>query len=315
MKHRVLLPLLVIAALAGCNDAPSGLHGYVEGEYVYIAPTTSGLLATLSVRRGDRVAKGQPLFALDQTTLTAAVIAAQADAAQAAATLADLSKGKRPDEIAVIAHQKDQAQTKLDNARREFERAKVLLADHTMSQAEYDQHKADRDGFQQNVDELSEDLAVAGLPARSDQIAAAQAALDSAKQKLIQAQRQKDESIAAAPTTAMVEDTYFNPGEFIPAGKPVVSLLPPENVKVRFFVSQASLPSFPLGRRVTISCDGCGKTFIAAVSYISTQAEYTPPVIYSTESRQKLVFLIEATPDHPDPMLRPGLPIDIALAP
>ncbi len=117
----------------------------------------------------------------------------------------------------------------------------------------------------------------------------------------------------ASPVTGSVQQIYYRPGEVVPAGRPVVSLLPPGNIKVRFFVPETVLPKIALGDAVTIRCDGCKADVTAKVSFISRTSEFTPPVIYSLEERSKLVFLIEARTDTPAD-LRVGQPVDVRLA-
>ena len=111
----------------------------------------------------------------------------------------------------------------------------------------------------------------------------------------------------------MVDDVYFRIGEFAAAGNPIVSILPPENVKIRFFVNEKTVPQITYNQRVWVSCDGCAKALPAKVSYISPSAEYTPPVIYSTESRDKLVFMVEATFEHTADVLPVGLPVSVRI--
>jgi HlyD family secretion protein len=134
-----------------------------------------------------------------------------------------------------------------------------------------------------------------------------------AKASLAAAQVRLDRRSLAARVEGSVETVYFRPGELVPAGRPVVSILPPGLVKIRFFVSEPDLPRFRMGTRVTVTCDGC-KPIPATVSFISSSAEYTPPVIYSLDERAKLVFLLEAKPDDPQ-TIRPGQPVTVGLAP
>ena len=257
MKYLILLLLMIFAV--GCNPDVKTFNGYVEGEYVYIATTTSGLLQTLSVSRGQPVKRGDDLFALDQTNLQAVLASAESGVTEAKATLS--------------------------NASLEYDRARLLVTAQAVSQSEYEAKKAAFDS--------------------------SRAALQGAIQKVVQAKKQLVESAPKAPNDGRIEDTYYRAGEYIAAGAPVVSLLPPENVRVRFFVPQALLPSFPLEGAVTIHCDGCDKPVKAKINFIASQGEYTPPVIYSVGSRDKLVFRVEAIPETFTPALRPGLPVDI----
>jgi len=142
----------------------------------------------------------------------------------------------------------------------------------------------------------------------------AEAALRTAQARVNSSQTRLDRRKVASPVTGSVEQIYFRIGEMVPAGKPVAALLPPGNLKVRFFVGEATLPQIKLGETVKIQCDGCAGDLTAKVSFIARSSEFTPPVIYSQEERGKLVFLIEARPQRPE-MLRVGQPVSVALAP
>ena len=140
----------------------------------------------------------------------------------------------------------------------------------------------------------------------------AEAALRQAKANLDWSQTRLGRRNAYSPSDSTVEQIYYRPGETVPAGRPVVALLPPGNLKIRFFAPQAILPEIKYGQSVEISCDGCEKGLTAKVSFIARSAEFTPPVIYSLEERAKLVFLIEARPDHPE-KFRVGQPVTVTL--
>lgn len=140
----------------------------------------------------------------------------------------------------------------------------------------------------------------------------AEAALRQAKANLDWSQTRLMRRNAYSPGDGTVEQVYYRPGETVPAGRPVVAILPPGNLKLRFFAPQAILPTIKYGDIVDVSCDGCEKGLTAKVSFIARSAEYTPPVIYSQEERAKLVFLIEARPEQPD-KFRVGQPVTVTL--
>jgi len=140
----------------------------------------------------------------------------------------------------------------------------------------------------------------------------AEAALRQAKANLEWSQTRLGRRNAYSPSEATVEQIYYRPGETVPAGRPVVALLPPGNLKFRFFAPQAILPEIGFGQTVGVSCDGCEKGLTAKVSFIARSAEFTPPVIYSLDERAKLVFLIEARPEQPD-KFRVGQPVTVTL--
>ena len=312
-KLKFLLAALLLLPLCACNDDDNRINGYVEGEFLRIAPTTGGVLQDLSVQRGDAVKPGQALFAVDLTALTTQRDADKAQLDQAQSKWADLTKGQRPEEIEVITQQRAQAAADLENAREQYERSSGLAEKTATSLAQRDLDKAAFERAQARVAELEADLKVAVLGGREDQIAAAKAAVDAAAQKVTGDEKLLREAAPTAPAGGKIEDTFYRVGEFVQPGQPVVSLLPPENVKIRFFVPQRVLPNLKPGSKISVTCDGCKQPVTATVSFLSNQAEFTPPIIYSVESREKLVFLVEAKPDAFDPALRPGLPVDIAL--
>jgi HlyD family secretion protein len=141
----------------------------------------------------------------------------------------------------------------------------------------------------------------------------AEAALRTAQARLNSAETKLARRKMASPVTGTVQQVYFRPGEMVPAGRPIVALLPPGNLKVRFYVPESVLPQLAYGDVVKVGCDGCGADLTAHVSFIASAAEFTPPVIYSRDERSKLVFLVEALPEKPQEF-RVGQPIEVALA-
>jgi HlyD family secretion protein len=170
--------------------------------------------------------------------------------------------------------------TAVTNAQQNFDRAKELLKSATGTQKTYED---------------------------------AEAALRQANANLAWAETRVARRNAYSPADGTIQQVYYRPGETVPAGRPVIALLPPGNLKIRFFAAQGDLPAIQFGDSVTVTCDGCEKGLTAKVSFISRSAEYTPPVIYSLEERSKLVFLIEARPDQPD-KFRVGQPVSVTLA-
>jgi HlyD family secretion protein len=171
-----------------------------------------------------------------------------------------------------------------------------------------------RDRDRAQLDSINAEIEVARLPGRDDQIRAAQAAVTAAQAAVAQADWKLGQKAGAAPSGASVVDTLYRPGEMVPAGLPVVKLLPPGNVKLRFFVPEEQVAQVAVGQAVSIACDGCGAPVPAHVTFISPQAEFTPPVIYSREQRSRLVFLVEARPDERAETLRIGQPVDVTRA-
>jgi HlyD family secretion protein len=140
----------------------------------------------------------------------------------------------------------------------------------------------------------------------------AEAALRTAQARLNSAQTRLTRRKVFSPVTGSVQQIYYRGGELVPAGKPILALLPPGNLKVRFFVNEATLPKLQFGDSVTVSCDGCDGDIAAKITFISRASEFTPPVIYSMDERSKLVFLIEARPQERPERLRVGQPVSVA---
>ena len=308
--------LALAALLAGCSDgAQAPLTGYAEGEFVYVASPYAGTLDKLAVARGQQVAAGDSLFVLDHRAEQAAVDAAQARHRAVEAKLANLVEGRRAAELDVIRAQAESAATALRLSRTQLDQNTRLHADGFISKARLDEVQAAYDRDVARVAETAAQLRV-GMQSlgRRPEVESARAEIEAAAAELVQARVRLDQKTGVAPAAGLVQDTYFRVGESVPAGSPVASLLPPQNVKVKFFVPEVKVGALRIGQDVAIACDGCGAPIAARVSYVSAQAEYTPPVIYSRESRAKLVFLVAARPAAADAArLRPGQPVEVAL--
>lgn len=303
-------------ALAACSRPPdSGWSGYVEGDYVYLSSPVGGTLQTLSVRRGQVVDAGAPLFKLESDSETAAREEAAARLAGARAQAANTTKGRRPDEIAVTEAQLRQAQAAAQRAATELVRQQQLVAQGFISQSRLDDARTAAAEANQRVAELNAALRVAKLPSREDERAAASASAEAAQQVLRQSDWRTRQKQQSAPAKAQVADTFFRVGEFVPPGQPVLSLLPPASTRARFFVPESEVASLAVGQGVVLSCDGCGTPISARIDFIATQPEYTPPIIYSNSQRSRLVFMVEARPQGDDgARLKPGQPLDVRRA-
>lgn len=306
----------LIAALAGCSGQPRDFYsGYAEADYVRLASPIGGTLAKVYLKRGDKVARDAPAFVLEQESERAAREEALSRVERAQALLANLKKGKRPDEIAAIQAQLSQAQAALQLATAELVRQQQLLAAKFISPARVDEARTAVAQNQGRVRELQAQLRVAQLGARSDEIKAAEQDLSTAQAQLVQANWKLEQKTQKAPVAADVVDVLYREGELVPAGSPVVSLLPPQNIKARFFVPEAALGALRLGQDVLLNCDGCGAPIPAKIAFIAREAEYTSPLIYSKENRATLVFMVEARPAAADAArLHPGQPLEIRMA-
>jgi len=312
-----LSALAACCLLAGCGRSQrDAVQGYVEGEYVYVASPLAGALERLPVQRGGQVKAGDPLFTLECGSESAARDQAAKRLDEARANAGDARKGKRPPEIAAIGAQLNQARAALVLSEKELARQTRLFHSGVSSAQELDKARSAHDQDQQHVSQLEADLRTAGLGSRSDQIDAADANARALEATLAKADWDLSQKHQEAPRAGLVFDTLYREGEWVPAGRPVVALLPPENIKVRAFVPEGRIGSIRAGERVRVAVDGVGEPYIGKVGFISPQAEYTPPVIYSRESRGKLVFMVEAIFDPTTAAkLHPGQPVDVFFGP
>lgn len=318
MRPARLVAALALVLSACGKPPPAGFQGYAEGEYVLVAAPAAGLLVKRWVNRGDEVAPGAPLFALEQENEKAARREAEQRVRNAEARLANIAAGRRKPEIDAIRAQEAQAAAARELSTRQLKQQEELYAKNYISAANLDAARANFARDIARVEELEAQSRLARMAiGRDKEIAAAQADVDAARAVLAQVDwRLAQRAIAfqaGGAAKALVHDTLYSEGEWVAAGSPVVSLLPPGNVKLRFFVPEAALGGLRIGQPVRAACDGCAAPIPAKITYISRQAEYTPPVLYSRDQRSKLVFLVEARPDPVDAAkLRPGQPLDVA---
>jgi HlyD family secretion protein len=300
-------------AISGCQEASApAANGYAEGEYVYVAAPEGGWVTKVLVVRGAQVKVGDALFTLDAEAQAAQRDQAAAQVAQAQSQLSNARKGRRPDEIAAIEASLMQAKANLTLADNDLKRAAELKQRGFVSQSVLDAKRALHDASAQQVKQIESNLALARKGARSDELAAAQANLDGAKAALARAEYGLSQRRVLSKVAGRVEDTLRRAGEFVQPGGAVVQLLPPGNIKVRFFVPEAARSKLSVGREIGIGCDGCAKDMRARITFIASDAEFTPPIIYSVGSREKLVWMVEAVPTN-DARLSPGQPIDVIL--
>jgi HlyD family secretion protein len=320
--NRMRVALIAVIALAGLAgvawwlqqpaDAP-GWQGYVDADYVTIGPTQSGLLTTLSARRGDTIAKGAKLFDQDDTDDRAARDQAAASLAQAKATLVNLQTASRETEIAQAEASLADLRAARDRIAQDLARNMRLMHAGATPKQTVEQGQQDLASATAKVTgaeaKLAEDRSPTG---RQYEITAQQAVVRQQEAMLTAAEWRLDQRHVVAPAGGRIADTMAEPGEMLNAGTPVVSLLPPENIFVRFFVPETDLARIHIGQKVTIGCDSCTKDLAAHVSFIAPQPEYTPPVIFSEDTRSKLVWLIEARPAPSEAaILSPGQPVTV----
>jgi HlyD family secretion protein len=275
MKRMLVITLALLTAACG-ERASDLMQGYGEADYIYLSSQDPGVVGQVLVREGDRVDAGARVFSLDPERLS---FGAQSAAAQRSAAGAAVNT----------------AQADATLAARNYARGLELFEQGFYPRARLDADRAARDAANARLAQTRREAAAAG----------AQTEL---------AQTRVNDLAGIAPVAGTIEQIFHRQGEVVNAGAPIVALLAPENMKVRFFAPEAMLAELAVGARVMVSCDGCGDAaFPATVSFIAREPQFTPPVIYSLDQREKLVFLVEARLDAAGPV-RPGMPVDVRLA-
>jgi HlyD family secretion protein len=318
-----LIAFLVFVVLAGVivlllttfpANRKTVFPGYMEADLVLVGSEQGGRVETLSVEEGDSVKKGDPIFTLESTEQEAEVAAAKSRVTEAEARLDDAKQQmQRPTEIDVLEAALAQAKAMLVQSSLTLDRTQTLFEKHWVSQAQLDDAKAQHDRNQAAVAEAEKRISAAKLPNRSGLIDAAAASVEAARHALEQAQKNLAKRQVFAPAPGTVEEVYFRPGEVVKEGQAVIALLPPQNLKVRFFVAEPVRASLQIDQTVNVTCDGCPGELPAKISFIAREAEFTPPVIFSQEQRQKLVYLVEARPVEATAKLTAGQPVSVSL--
>ncbi|MDP2334711.1 MAG: HlyD family efflux transporter periplasmic adaptor subunit [Reyranella sp.] len=298
-------------ALLGLGPDPAGYLGYVEGETSLIAPPVAGRLIERPVERGSLVKKGDRLFVIDPVMAKAEVARAEAALAEAKARHQNMLTGKRPEEQDVIRAQQREVEAALVQAESELKRQTELVGRGISTRQAHEAADAQVRQLRSRAASLAAQEKVGDLAARQSEINAAAALIEQGEANLDQARKRLEDVMPVAPEDALVENTFFNVGEWVPAGSPVVSLLPSFRVKLRFFVPEEDVARARMGKQVSFTCDACPPDLKATIIYVSPRAEFTPPVIYSQSARTKLVFLIEARPEPAQAPLSPGLPVAV----
>src|SRR5271170_7406908 len=294
-SRRALSLALAALLVAGCSRTGSRhWQGYLEGDFVYVSSPLAGRLDTLAVEKGQRVSKGAPLFELEHAAETAALNQADQELQAANSQLQDISKGSRPEEIAAMEARLGQSRAAADLAKLDLARQTELFKAGAISASDYDRARLTHKGLAQSVDEDKAHLETARLGGRADAVEAAKALVQGAQDAVDHAKWSVDQKSQAAPADALVYDTLYRQGEYVTAGSPIITLLPPANIKVRFFVSETDFGLIKAGDHVSVSVDGVPSPVDGKVTYLSPQPEYTPPVLYNQDNRSKLVYMIEA---------------------
>jgi len=305
-------PLIIVALLIGVavlawylfsgNKRERLLSGYIEGENLFLAAPVAGTISTIAAQEGQRVPAGAQLFTIDPATLSAQGEQARAQVAEARTQIASAAANAQQAEAEAVAASAD-----VDKARRDLNRLLSVRGDDSAAVA-----GKDIDAARAALNAASARLAAARetAQARRAQIAAAQAQESQAKGGEREVAIRVGQLAPPAPSNARVEDIFYRPGEWVAANQPVVSLLPDDRVKIRFFVPEQDVVRYRPGKTVHFSCDSCAAGLTAKIAYVSPRPEFTPPIIFSRDSRDRLVFMVEALPAKPANLM-PGLPVDV----
>jgi HlyD family secretion protein len=285
---------LLVAVIPALGPAqPPVYAGYLEGEFRYIAPAAPGRIVELAVVEGERVDAGALLFRLEDASQRAGLHAAEAQVAVAQATLDNLRTGSRDEEIAVLRASLTQAEADRKLAQTNLEASRSLVKSGALASTRLTSDQAHFEAATARVAQLQAQLKVADLPARSAQQAAAEAALHAAEAEREAAQIALADRQVLAPVAGRVEATWYDMGEVASPGTPVVSLLPQTPRTAIFFYPELQRARLKLGAVFQVDCDGCPDGLEAEVTRIDSQPQFTPPIIYSREERQRLVYRVE----------------------
>ncbi len=307
---------ILAAILPGFGENPTPVYnGYIEGEYVYAAPSATGRISNMAVQEGQEIVVGTFLFDMDANQQRAALRAANARVSQAEANLRNLETGSREQEIEVIRASLEEARAQQSLASSTLARTESLFAREIVTQARVDADRAALEQANAHVAQLEAQLSVAELPARDEQVIAAEATLAAAKAEADLAAARLDDMHVSAPVQGRIEKVYFETGEVAAAGSPVVSILPPGSLKVLFYLPEAERSSFRIGEHLRLTCDGCNTSEIeVTITRMATKPQYTPPIIYSRDERSRLVFRAEAALPKGTGLL-PGQPVTLERLP
>lgn len=314
MTHitKLLFGATCLACVSCSETAPDdALIGYVEADWSYVAAPSAGWITARPVEEGSRVTSGDLLFTLDSVAEQAAVAQATARIEQLGADVTNLSTGARQAEIRALEARLAEAEARLNHAANERNRILPLVEQGVEQSARGDQVQADYRIAVAAVKAAEEDIAVAKLSARPAQRDAAGAAVRMAEADRETALYRLDQRAVSARFSGDVTEVFYAPGEYVMPGAPVLALLPDDGLTVRFFVPQADLPELKIGKEIDILADGAEGPIIGLVRHIASDAEFTPPVIYTRGSREKLVFMIEANVPVSSG-LKAGLPVEVS---
>ncbi|MDP3704832.1 MAG: HlyD family efflux transporter periplasmic adaptor subunit [Legionellaceae bacterium] len=312
MRVRLSIIIMILVTLTGCGKPSHQYQGYVEGENIYLSTPFSGVLMKMLVHRGEQVKKGQLLFALDPKPQSFSTTEVDNQLVQAVQLFVDLKKPKRPPEIDAIMAKIAQANAQLSLATIRVRRNRILSSKHYLDNDSLDASIERLHESKALLDEYTANLTLAKMGARPNQILAQGALARSLREKLKLAKWQAEQKQIIAPDDGVIFDTYFTQGEWVTDGRPIASLLTHNNTRIEFFVPLNQLADLSIGKDILFYYDGTSNKKKAKISYISPEAEYMPPLIYSRDNNDKLVFRIKAQVECSERLI-PGEPVVIVV--
>lgn len=316
MKKLLAVTALSVPLLISCSSPNEDVvQGYIEGDYTYIASAESGNISDLLVTRGDAVELDQALAILDSQPQSDQLMQAQAQLASSQATLKDMTLGERPEEIEQIQANVEAMQAATIYYKSEAERYQDLSTQDYATKSDYDEAIYQYGVSSAKLKGYEAQLALAYQGQREGQIEAQQQLVQANVANVAVAQWREAQKTLVSPVSGVVNDTYYVNGEWVSAGQAIASVLSPENIHIVFFLSQEIIGGIKVGDKVSFQCDGCKNPTLATINYIANQVEYTPPVIYSEDMRDKLVVEVQASIAKKKALdFHPGQPVDVSLS-
>jgi HlyD family secretion protein len=295
--YKKLTFVALVFGLGGCDSADNYHYsGYSHGDFIYLSYNNSERIEKILVKKGDRVKVGQSLVQMEKYSAQNSLHQAEKNYQAESALLHNLEYGQRSQELDVTRSRLESARSAANKTHRQLARYRKLYASQVISAAEWEKINDDYIQKSSQVNELVSELKAKQLPARKPEINNQMSRVQAAKLQWDKAEWDLEQSLLTAPEDARVYDLLYRSGERPLAGKPIISLLPDKNIKVRFFVPESQLGALNIGMKVRLLCDACTENITGMINYISPEAEYTPPVIFSSKRREKLLFMAEAIP-------------------
>lgn len=322
-RFLIIVPIVTIAALVtfsilGCNGGNNGslvASGTVEATEARLGFQAVGRIDSIAVHEGDAVHAGDHLATLNTDQISAQRQQAVAQAEAARARLQELESGSRAEDISQARAAVTVAQNRRDDAERDLNRAKLLREDGAVSQEVLDKAQAAYDIAAAQLDQAQQQLAVVEEGPRKETIAAQRALLAQAEAAVRTIDATIDQMTIEAPFDGVVSVRHREPGETVPMGSPVLTVMNPNDRWVRIYIPENRIGEVQIGQPATITFDTFpGKTFHGKVIFIASEAEFTPKSVQTTEERVKLVYAAKVRiTDDPDNQLKPGVPADVRL--